>query len=171
MDLFTLVEPNLEHEEHFIKSMRKSEQYHYPWVNPPKTSEDYLAFLERYQQPNQKSFLLLNNNEQIIGVFNINEIVRGFFQSAYLGFYGIEEFSGMGYMNIGLKLVLSLIFGSLELHRIEANIQPDNLHSIKLVEKNGFKKEGFSPKYLKINGIWQDHSRYALTIEDFIFID
>ncbi len=57
-------------------------------------------------------------------------------------------------------------FEELGLHRLEANIQPDNLKSINLVKNNGFKKEGVSPRYLKINGEWRDHERWAITYED-----
>ena len=71
-------------------------------------------------------------------------------------------------MSAGLKLVLKKAFEELDLHRLEANIQPDNFRSINLVKNNGFKKEGFSPRYLKINGEWRDHERWAITHEDFL---
>lgn len=71
-------------------------------------------------------------------------------------------------MSKSLKLVLKEIFTTLDLHRVEANIQPTNTVSIQLVTKNGFIKEGFSPRYLKINGVWQDHFRFALTLEDWL---
>ena len=104
----------------------------------------------------------------MICVFNISEIVRSSFQSAYLSFYATCRFAGKGYMSAGLKLVLKKIFNELKLHRIEANIQPDNFSSLRLVKNNGFKKEGFSPRYLKINGEWRDHERWAITYEDFL---
>lgn len=71
-------------------------------------------------------------------------------------------------MSQSLKLVLHEFFSRLKLHRIEANIQPTNSASIHLVPQNGFLKEGFSPRYLKIHGIWQDHFRFALTYEDWL---
>ena len=57
-------------------------------------------------------------------------------------------------MSSGLKLVLAQAFAELKLHRVEANIQPENNRSINLVQSNGFKKEGFSPRYLMINNVW-----------------
>lgn len=71
-------------------------------------------------------------------------------------------------MSAGLKLVLKKVFNELQLHRLEANIQPENMTSIWLVKKNGFRYEGFSPRYLKINNIWCGHERWAMTVEDFI---
>ena len=92
--------------------------------------------------------------------------MRGLFQNAYLGFSVVIEYAGKGYMSIGLKLVLHKIFTELNLHRVEANIQPQNTKSINLVKANGFRKEGFSPRYLKINGNWRDFERWAIIYED-----
>lgn len=95
-------------------------------------------------------------------------IIQGVFKSAYLGYYSSADYAEKGLMSQTLKLVLKEIFTSLDLHRIEANIQPGNTSSIYLATRNGFLKEGFSPRYLKINGIWQDHFRFALTVEDWL---
>ena len=70
-------------------------------------------------------------------------------------------------MSDGLRLVLRHAFGTLGLHRLEANIQPENRDSIRLVRPAGFRREGFSPRYLKILGRWRDHERWAITAEAF----
>ena len=90
------------------------------------------------------------------------------FQNAYLGFYAVADFAGKGYMSAGLKLVLANVFNELQLHRLEANVQPDNMQSIQLIKKNGFRYEGFSPRYLKIDNEWRGHEHWAMTYEDFI---
>ena len=69
-------------------------------------------------------------------------------------------------MSEGLRLVIGHAFAQMGLHRVEANIQPGNLASIALVRRCGFKKEGFSPRYLKIFGEWRDHERWALLADD-----
>ncbi len=69
-------------------------------------------------------------------------------------------------MREGIGLVLRHAFGTLGLHRLEANIQPDNARSLTLVEEAGFRLEGYSPRYLKINGRWRDHERWAILAED-----
>src|SRR3954470_4848737 len=79
---------------------------------------------------------------------------RKAFQSGYLGYSGVADLEGQGYMTEGMWLVLDYAFGELGLHRLEANSQPGNTASIALVRRCGFVKEGFSEKYLKIGGEW-----------------
>jgi [ribosomal protein S5]-alanine N-acetyltransferase len=105
-------------------------------------------------------------NKCIVGVANLSQIFYKAFQNAYLGYYVNIEFAGQGFMGEGIPLVINHAFYSLGLHRIEANIQPGNIASINLVNRLGFTKEGFSRRYLKINGEWRDHERWALTVED-----
>jgi ribosomal-protein-alanine N-acetyltransferase len=69
-------------------------------------------------------------------------------------------------MSEAVRLVVDHGFRKLKLHRLEANIQPANTDSIALVKRLGFKREGYSPRYLKIGGRWQDHERWAVLRED-----
>ena len=69
-------------------------------------------------------------------------------------------------MTDALPLVLDHAFGALGLHRVEANIMPTNRPSLALVRRAGFRREGLSPRYLKIAGRWRDHERWALLAED-----
>ena len=165
-ELIIIREPILSDEEAFITAMKSSKGLHFPWIKSPQTKEEFETYIQRSQLANQKSFLACTNSGDIVGVFNISEIILGVFQSAYLGFYGVAHFSAKGYMSCALKLILRTIFLDMNLHRIEANIQPTNTRSINMIKSNGFYKEGFSPRYLKINGVWSDHERWALTYED-----
>ena len=92
----------------------------------------------------------------------------GSLRSGYLGYYAFSGCEGRGLMSERLQLVVAQAFGPLGLHRLEANIQPGNTASLRLVERVGFVKEGFSEKYLHINGEWRDHERWAITSEKFV---
>ena len=90
----------------------------------------------------------------------------GRLRSAYLGYYAFAPFAGQGYMREGIRLTLRHAFGPLGLHRLEANIQPENAPSIALVKRCGLPAGGLSPRYLKIGGRWRDHERWAILAED-----
>lgn len=98
----------------------------------------------------------------ILGAINFNEIVRGPAQCAFLGYWIGAPHARQGYMTEALRLALRHGFGALGLHRVEANIMPVNRASIALVKRAGFRREGYSPRYLKIAGRWADHERWAL---------
>jgi ribosomal-protein-alanine N-acetyltransferase len=110
--------------------------------------------------------LCKSDDGAMVGVFNISEIIRGPLQSGYLGYYAFSPHAAQGYMREGMGLVLRQAFLRYKLHRLEANIQPGNEASIRLARSAGFHKEGFSPRYLKINGRWCDHERWALLADD-----
>ena len=99
-------------------------------------------------------------------MFNLSEIVHGVFCSAYLGYYAFAGAAGKGAMGEGLRLVLDTAFRDLKLHRVEANVQPGNTRSIDFLARNGFTREGYSRRYLKIGGRWRDHARFAMLAED-----
>jgi len=97
-----------------------------------------------------------------IGNIALTNIVRGAFLSCYLGYRLDAKAAGQGYMTEAVQLMVRLAFGRLKLHRVEANVMPRNLASIRVLEKCGFLREGFSPSYLCINGVWEDHYHYVI---------
>ncbi|HLT24478.1 MAG TPA: GNAT family N-acetyltransferase [Ignavibacteria bacterium] len=99
---------------------------------------------------------------RVIGDIGFTQIVREPFLSCFLGYKIDEEENGKGYASEALKVCIDYVFNVMKLHRIEANIVPGNLPSIKLVGKLGFINEGLSKKYLRLNGVWQDHLHYVL---------
>ena len=129
-----------------------------PFVQPPLTENNFARYIESLDNIRKIGFFIcFSDTKKIIGVVNIREIIKGYFRSAFLGFYLAKEFEGKGLMYAGLSEVMKYAFDTIDLHRLEANIQPDNIRSKSLVKKLGFKYEGFSEKYLKINGEWKDH--------------
>jgi ribosomal-protein-alanine N-acetyltransferase len=103
-----------------------------------------------------------SGDNALVGCVEITQIVRGSFRSAYVGYYAFAGQTGRGLMRAGLGQVVKLAFKELKLHRLEANIQPRNVKSIALVKACGFRREGYSPRYLKIRGRWRDHERWAV---------
>lgn len=102
----------------------------------------------------------------IVGGASLNSIIRGPFHNAFAGWWLGDPFEGHGYMTEALTLLLAHGFGPLRLHRIEANIRPENERSKRLAERVGFRLEGYSPRYLQIAGAWADHERYAIVVEE-----
>jgi [ribosomal protein S5]-alanine N-acetyltransferase len=96
-------------------------------------------------------------NKVFIGKIQINNIVRGVFQNAFVGYSIDKEEQGKGYMKEALNLVLDYAFDDMELHRIEASTLVDNIRSQNVLKGCGFKEIGISEKYLFINGKWRDH--------------
>jgi len=121
---------------------------------------------ERGKSSKASFFVFLRGPEDLVGVVDLSEIVRGCFQSAYLGYFALEPHAGRGLMREGLAQVIDHAFRDLGLHRLEANIQPGNDASRRLVRALGFRQEGYSPRYLKINRRWKDHERWAILSEE-----
>lgn len=138
-----------------------------PWLGArDHTPEAFESYLERIEQPTHEGFVIcLNGAGAIVGGININNIVRGALQSGTVGYTAYASTTGRGYMTEGLRLVLQLAFGQLALHRLEANIQPDNTSSLNLVKRLGFQREGYSTAFQFVNGEWRDHERWAITTE------
>jgi len=155
----------------FIAAARASRKLHGRWVQAPEAASAFLAYVDRFggSGPGVRHVGLLvvrNADGAFAGVFNFSEIVRGAFNSAYVGYYGFAPLAGDGYMTEGFALALDFAFERLKLHRVEANVQPGNERSIALVTRVGFEREGYSRRYVKIGGRWRDHVRFAMLAED-----
>jgi ribosomal-protein-alanine N-acetyltransferase len=151
----------------FCSLMQASRRFHGSWVQPPLTALEFAAYLTRSRDPDSAGLLVCRGEDHdIVGVFNFSYIVRGALQNAFLGYYAPAEHAGCGYMREGMQLVLRFAFRMLKLHRIEANIQPDNVRSRALAQAAGFRLEGLSPRYIKLAGRWRDHERWALLAEE-----
>ncbi len=132
----------------------------------PETPDRYTAYLARVRDPRYAPYFACRVEDgAIVGFLNLSEIVRGAFKNAFLGYGGVADYAGQGYMREAMGLLLREAFIELGLHRLEANIQPGNTPSIALAKRAGFQLEGFSPRYLKIGGRWRDHERWAIRAE------
>jgi ribosomal-protein-alanine N-acetyltransferase len=154
--------PTADDEEEFLARMNASRRAHRPWLYPPLERDAYRVYLGRLDERKYGYLACRRSDGAIVGWLNVSEIVRGALQGAFLGYGGVAEFAGQGYMTDAVRLVVREAFGPLGLHRLEANIQPGNLASIALARRCGFEREGFSPRYLKVGGRWRDHERWAI---------
>ena len=165
--------PAMADRDEFLKLRQSSKRFHQRWeVTPPKGFDPYgsEAFTRFQMTANldrmQRYLVCRTEDEAIVGAIELSEIVRGAFQSAYMGYWVGSAFARRGYMSEGIDLALRYVFREMKLHRVEANIQPTNKASIALVEKVGFTREGYSRRYLKIAGRWRDHERWAILKDD-----
>lgn len=102
----------------------------------------------------------------LAGEVNISAVQRGPFQSGYIGYWIDEKQAGKGYIAESLVVLFRFVFEELGLHRVQIAIIPRNQPSRRVVEKLGLRDEGVALRYLEINGVWEDHVRYAITTEE-----
>ena len=100
------------------------------------------------------------------GEINLNNVVRGAFQSATIGYWIDRSRAGHSYMSEAVAVIAQYAFEELHLHRLEICIIPRNTRSRRVMEKLGIREEGLALRFLEINGVWEDHVRYAITVEE-----
>jgi [ribosomal protein S5]-alanine N-acetyltransferase len=162
-----LAEPVAQDRREFLELVEASVDLHRPWTYPPADAASFRRLIERNRADNFFALLARRSEDDaIVGLFEFSEVVRGSFQNSYLGYWVGAPYAGQGYMRDGMQQALRFAFSELRLHRVEANIQPANKRSISLARKAGFRREGFSPRYLKIGGRWRDHERWAVLSDD-----
>lgn len=163
--------PTARDADRFLSAVHASRRLHGAWVSAPSTRVAFRNYLARFGRPLRGAqhvgyIAATVEDDALVGVLNLSEIVRGAFESAYLGYYAFAPFEGRGYMTEALALLLDAAYRDVGLHRVEVNIQPSNVRSLALVERVGFAREGYSRRYVKIAGRWRDHIRFAMIAED-----
>jgi ribosomal-protein-alanine N-acetyltransferase len=149
----------------------RSREFHAPWdpIRPrnywelPVVAERLHAQLIEAEMDRSLCTYLSAKSapEQVIGALNLRNITRGPLMSCVIGYGLAPEAVGSGFMSEAIDRIVKVAFEELGLHRIEINIVPRNTRSIAVAERCGFRREGLSPRYLKIAGRWEDHARYA----------
>ena len=110
--------------------------------------------------------MLRMSDDELLGGISLSNVRRGVTQTASLGYWLGLPYARQGFMNDAVAAIIPYAIHNLGLHRIEAATLPDNNPSIRVLERNGFKREGFARRYLKINGVWRDHILFGLIAED-----
>jgi len=118
------------------------------------------AALDEHRQGRCLPHVILGEAGQVVGRITLSGIVRGAFQSASVGYWVAEAYNGRGLATAALRHIVRLAFDDLRLHRVQAEVQPHNVASQRVLERNGFTRIGFAPRYLAIAGEWRDHIPY-----------
>jgi ribosomal-protein-alanine N-acetyltransferase len=147
--------------------------FYAPWLGARSTGQSWgdIFDISLAKGANDANVRLVGEaaDGRIAGLFNLNEIVRGFFENAYASWQVSPEFAGQGYATEGVTALLDIAFSKEAgpgLHRVQANVIPTNVRSVRLAERVGFRKEGLAQKYLKIAGQWQDHVMFAKVVDE-----
>ena len=141
------------------------------WPHDDLTRGAFRRRLKRYAEDLRSDqaypfFLFRKQDNVLVGGLTLANIRRGVAQAGSLGYWMGEPHARCGYMTAAVNALIPFAFSTLRLHRLEAACIPTNIASIRLLEKTGFRREGFAREYLCINGIWQDHLLYGLLQDD-----
>jgi [ribosomal protein S5]-alanine N-acetyltransferase len=158
--------------------LRRNQEHLRPFSPAPVGGEDPTSITEisksvlrqRREWKHGRSFsfmiALREAPSTFIGRIALNGIMRGAMYGAYLGYWIDVEHVGRGLVTEAIRAVLDFAFGPAGLHRVQAAIMPRNAASLRVVEKIGFRREGYAERYLQIAGSWEDHVLFAMTHEE-----
>jgi [ribosomal protein S5]-alanine N-acetyltransferase len=149
----------------FVAVAEESFEFHRKWMKLPTDSDAFKRYLSGFEDENAYCFVVCDA-DSIVGFVSLTGIEREPYHRGRLGYGVFEQYAKMGYMSSGLEYVIRLAFEKLELHRLEADIQPENDPSRRLIKKMRFTCEGISRKFIRINDEWIDHERWALTFDE-----
>jgi ribosomal-protein-alanine N-acetyltransferase len=141
------------------------------WPADDLTRGSFRRRIKRYSEDQRSDlaypfFIFRKSDAVLVGGLTLANVRRGCAQAGSLGYWMGAVYAGKGYMTGAVAAVLPFAFGTLRLHRVEAACIPANVASIRLLEKTGFRREGFARQYLCIDGVWQDHLLYARLKDD-----
>ncbi|WP_350347600.1 GNAT family protein [Agromyces sp. G08B096] len=127
------------------------------WFTAAGQAAEIAGMLERYERGEVVPHVILAPDRHAVGRITLTGIVRGPFQSASMGYWLSPDVNGRGYTTDAVRAMLALAFGELGLHRVEASTLLHNERSQRVLERAGFTRIGMAPRYLRIDGRWQDH--------------
>lgn len=158
--------------------LRRNHEHLRAWNPAPQAGEDPTSITEvsksvlrqrrDWKRGSGFVFMLASREEpsRFIGKIALNGVMRGALYGAYLGYWIDGDHQCRGLVTEGITAVLDFAFGPTALHRVQAAIMPCNVRSLRVVEKLGFRREGYAARYLQIAGKWEDHVIFAMTLED-----
>jgi ribosomal-protein-alanine N-acetyltransferase len=143
-----------------------------PWEATPPRETQAIAFptmvrnLRAQARQGQLMPFVLEHQGRLVGQLTVGGITWGSLCSAHIGYWIDARVAGRGLMPLAVALATDHCLLRVGLHRIEVNIRPENVASLRVVEKLGFRDEGLRASFLHIAGAWRDHRTFALTTEE-----
>ena len=159
----------------WTKLRQRNQNWFQQWEStvPDEFSDGKASFYQivknlRVEAKAQRSLpFVMEIDKKIAGQITVANINYGSTRSAYIGYWIAEEFAGKGYTPLAVAMAIDHCFQILNLHRLEITIRPENLKSLRVVEKLGLRSEGLRPKYLHIDGDWRDHLVFAINKDEY----
>ncbi|MEC0343729.1 GNAT family N-acetyltransferase [Peribacillus frigoritolerans] len=157
--------------ENLLQLLVENKEFFEPFS--PNRSSNYYSLekqkelIKTWEQKSKENIkyqfgIFLKKNHKLLGTISLFQINRGPLQSALIGYYLDQKNNGNGYTTEAVNLVIDYAFRTLSLHRIEAGVMPNNIGSIRVLEKAGFLKEGIAKQNIKINDRWENHQVLAI---------
>jgi ribosomal-protein-alanine N-acetyltransferase len=135
-------------------------------LGPPLRFAQLVRFYKSEGRAGRMLPFVITWEDQVVGQLTVGSIQWGSLRCAQLGYWIGREHAGRGIVPTAVAVTTDYCMRTLGLHRIEVNIRPENIASLRVVEKLGFRDEGLRRRYLHIDSAWRDHRSFALTIED-----
>ncbi len=165
----------LRDKKEWTKLRQRNQDWFRQWEStvPDEFSDGKASFYQivknlRIEAKAQRSLpFVMEIDKKIAGQITVANINYGSTRSAYIGYWIAEEFAGKGYTPLAVAMAIDHCFEVLKLHRLEITIRPENLKSLRVVEKLGLRSEGLRPKYLHIDGDWRDHLVFAINKDEY----
>lgn len=165
----------LRDKKEWTKLRQRNQGWFRQWEStvPDEFSDGKASFYQivknlRVEAKAQRSLpFVMEIDKKIAGQITVANINYGSTRSAYIGYWIAEEFAGKGYTPLAVAMAIDHCFKILNLHRLEITIRPENLKSLRVVEKLGLRSEGLRPKYLHIDGDWRDHLVFAINKDEY----
>ncbi len=137
-----------------------------PGIRYPVNARSMVSNLLYHQKNKSGLAFVIEYDGKVVGQLNVANILHGSVSSASIGYWISREFAGRNITPYAVALAIDYLFDALQLHRVEIDIRPENVASLRVVEKLQLRKEGLKERFIHIDGGWRDHLVFAITREE-----
>jgi ribosomal-protein-alanine N-acetyltransferase len=161
-----LVRPHLDFIDEFLAAVESSKSLHTPWVKPPSTKSEFIAYLQNTVRPSRESFWVRSTlDSSLVGVIEVRSILPSVDDSGTISYFAFNPWSGCGLLREALTHFITFIFKSRKLRRLIADIEAENTKSLGLVFRLGFQQDGDVTKLLT-DGSFRNYQKWVIYADD-----